>query len=119
MRDIKLPCNIGDRVYTIFRDGCPCENCIHGEEANYNSIVCYDNNPDYDCPSPKFSIETNNCEGFEISGDENNNPIISLPGELGCEGLETFCGCDSKVYYSYKDAKTAMEKLIQEAKKNE
>lgn len=28
---IKLPCNIGDTIYTIERNDCPCELCKKGE----------------------------------------------------------------------------------------
>lgn len=109
--NIKLPCKIGDIVYTIERDDCPCEVCEHGEEANFNIIKCYHLKKGYECPQPTFSIEKHICEGFEIRADKDGNIIVSNPGEQGHEGLEYFSGCNDKVYFSYKDAEQELLKI--------
>jgi hypothetical protein len=109
--NISLPCNIGDTVYTIYRDDCPCNLCKHGIEANFNPIKCSKLNKEYECPSPHFSMEKHICEGFEISGDKDGNIVISNPGEWGSEGLEKFYGYNNKVYYSYEDAESALRKI--------
>lgn len=111
---ITLPCKIGDAVYTIERDDCPCEICEHGQEANFNIMKCYRLKKEYKCPQPIFSIENHICEGFEISGDEDGNFVISKPGEWGYEGLECFYGCNDKVYFSYKAAEFALKEIIKE-----
>lgn len=111
MKNIKLPCEIGDIVYTINRDDCPCEICEHGKEANYNIIKCSQLKKWYKCPEGIFSIEKHICEGFEIKGDKNGNIIISNPGEWGCEGLEYFSGYNEKVYFSYEDAENELQEI--------
>lgn len=50
---IKLPCNIGDTIYTIERNDCPCELCKYGEEMNYSVSKCYESKKEYEC----FSYE--------------------------------------------------------------
>lgn len=108
---IKLPCNIGDTIYTIERNDCPCELCKYGEEMNYSVSKCYESKKEYECPQAVFFIEKHICEGFEISGDKDGNFVISNPGEWGCEGLECFYGCNDKVYFSYEDAESALEEI--------
>lgn len=112
---VKLPCKIGDTVYTISLDDFSCEACEHGEEVHYNVMECVELKKDCKCPPPHFSIEEHICEGFMISCDKNGTPVVSRPGEWGCEGLEQFCGCDDKVYYSYEDAQNALKKLKKSA----
>lgn len=63
---IKLSCNIGDTVYTIERDDCPCELCDYGAEMNYSALRCYDSKKEYECPQAVFSIEKHICEDFDI-----------------------------------------------------
>lgn len=85
---IKLPCNIGDTIYTIERNDCPCELCKYGEEMNYSVSKCYESKKEYECPQAVFLIEKHICEG-----------------------LECFYGCNDKVYFSYEDAESALEEI--------
>jgi hypothetical protein len=106
-----LPCRPGDRVYTISRTDCPCEICIHGKEVGYSALDCVRQHKDYECPPPQYTIQIHICEGFEIHGDADGNPIVSNPGEWGYEGLEQFNGCDGNIYYDYEAVKEAVETL--------
>lgn len=110
-----LPCRPGDKVYTIDRDDCPCDICPHGENYDYNSRKCLEDDRLLgcykECPLPRYRIIEHICEGFTIHGDDNGNLIVSKPGEWGYEGLEQFYGCDGKVYYDYEAAKEAVEAL--------
>lgn len=108
---ISLPCDIGDTVYTIYRDDCPCDLCEHGVEVYCSPIKCSQLNNDYECPPAHYSIEKHVCEGFEISKGKCGNIIVSNPGEWGPEGLEKFYGYDNKVYYSYEEAELELRKI--------
>lgn len=114
-RLVILPCRPGDKVYTIDRDECPCDICPHGENYDYNSRKCLEDDRAKgcfkECPPPRYSIIEHICEGFTISEDADGNPVVSKPGEWGYEGLEQFYGCDGKVYYDYEAAKEAVEAL--------
>ncbi|MBD7914529.1 hypothetical protein H9660_05170 [Clostridium sp. Sa3CUN1] len=109
--NISLPCDIGDIVYTIYCDDCPCDLCEYGMEADFNPIKCSQLSNEYECPTPHYSIEKHICEGFEISKGEYGEIIISNPGEWGPEGLEQFYGYDNKVYYSYEDAENELRRI--------
>ncbi len=61
---------------------------------------------------PVFSIQEHVCEGLTIRGDEKGNPVVSMPGEWGCEGLEQFYGDDGKIYYSYDDAEKSIHRYL-------
>ncbi len=110
-----LPCRPGDKVYTIDRDECPCDICPHGENYDYNSRKCLEDDRSTgcykECPPPRYHIEEHICEGFTVSGDKDGNPVVSGPGEWGYEGLEHFYGYDGKVYYDYEAAREAVETL--------
>lgn len=114
-RFVILPCRLGDKVYTIDRDECPCDICPHGENYGYNSLKCLEDDRSIgcykECPPPRYSIIEHICRGFTIGGDEDGNPVVSKPGEWGYEGLEEFYGYDGKVYYDYETAKEAVKAL--------
>lgn len=64
---IKLPCKVGDTVYTIGVDNAPCENCQHGKEVNFDIMECLINHKQYECPAPEHYIEEKICNGFEVT----------------------------------------------------
>ena len=101
---VRLPCKVGDMVYTIGVAYFDCENCPYGAEAKYNPVVrkaLCDRPGGRHCP---YIIEENRCEGFEIR--ENS---ASDPGEWGYERLETFFSVgDFGLYYSREAAEAAL-----------
>lgn len=103
-RYVRLPCKVGDMVYTIKEDYFNCESCPYGKEAKYDPIQ---GNPSCDFPEGRhcsYIIKQNRCEGFEVGEKGAGNP-----GEWGYEGLEEFYSvADFGLYYSREAAEAAL-----------
>lgn len=108
-RLVVLPCK-DDTVFTIEEDFFNCDQCKHKANARYQQdigrISCGLDNSEH-CP---LRVEEHKAEGFEISFKE-GDPVVSLPGAYGYEGLETYSGFDGKCYYTREEAEAAMKKM--------
>jgi hypothetical protein len=102
-RLVLMPCKVGDMVYTIKENYFDCENCPHGDEAEYDpelhQISCSQNRR---CP---LTIEEHIVEGFNISKSG-----LSDPGEWGYEGIEIFRGVDGEWHLTRAEAEAAIAK---------
>jgi hypothetical protein len=105
---IELPCDIGDKVYSISVNWSPCRICEHGKEMK-NSVECLKIN-NYDCPEPLYTVEENICEAFIYDKDG-----VSMPGYIDpYDGFLDFRGCDDLVYYSHTKARLIAKKYNKE-----
>lgn len=102
-----LPFPIGSTVYSVQEDfehgclrGCPHWDKEHGRCGQENAH----------CP---VMVASRVVEGYTIKGDEQGRPVVSAPGEWGCEGLETgdYVGVDQKTYTSEAEAEKAKREL--------
>lgn len=111
-RLVVLPCK-DDTVFTIEEDFFNCDQCKNKANARYqphiDRISCDFDNSEH-CP---LRVEEHKVEGFEISFKE-GDPVVSLPGAYGYEGLETYSGFDGKCYYTREEAEAALEKREEE-----
>ena len=118
LRLVELPCEIGSAVFTLAEVLFPCHVCeAMGRTAlsecyKLNSSHPFQGAP-HECPTNIYEIQKHTCRGFEVCGDANGIPIVSLAGEWGYEGFEAFTGCDGKQYYSQIDAKAALQKILE------
>lgn len=99
-RTIELPCEIGDKVYTIDVEWSPCDICFHGKEMNYNVQTCALSGKNYKCPPQKYSVKENECEIFLVDKRGVSNPGYIDP----YEGFVEYSGCDNKIYYAKEEA---------------
>lgn len=107
---VRLPCKIGNTVYTLRENYFDCPNCVHKAHASFHKniqrFVCDKEN--WHCP---LSIKEHVVEGFYVSQGEAGNVDVSGPGEWGYEGLETFSGFDGKWYRTREDAEARLAEL--------
>lgn len=107
---VVLPCG-KDTVFTIEKDFLNCDQCNYklskGYQPSDGEILCnFEEQENYpNC------IKGHEVEGFEITFGEKGDPIVSLPGEYGYEGLTTFRGIDEKCYYTHEEAAAALKKM--------
>jgi hypothetical protein len=104
---VKLPCKVGDTVYTISKNDCPCEKCSRGEEVGYDSMVCLGKYGNGGCPPPTYEIQDHVVQGYNYCG----RPLeLKDAGEWGCEGLEHFYS-DAGHYLTREEAESARAAL--------
>ena len=104
-RMVRLPCQIGDVVYTIKERYFDCGECRYSDESKYDAKIdryCCDME-DRRCP---LEIQERIVRGFDIG--ENG---VSDPGEWGYEGLEYFSGADGKWHLTREAAEQACAAL--------
>lgn len=108
-RLVVLPCK-DDTAFTIEEDLFNCDQCKNKANARYkphiDMISCDLDNSEH-CP---LRVKEHKVEGFEISFKE-GDPVVSLPGAYGYEGLETYSGFDGKCYYTREEAEAALKNM--------
>lgn len=100
LKTIELPCEIGDKIYTIDVEWSPCDICFHGKEMNYNVQTCALSGKNYECPPQKYFVKENKCEVFLVDKRGVSNPGYIDPYGDSIE----YSGCDNKVYYTKEEA---------------